>query len=133
MVTAPIGSTRASAPRAASSTLATIGGASIAGLVLGIAQTVVKPPRAAAAVPLAIVSLCSSPGVRRCVCRSTNPGATTSPPASICSSPAPTASSAPNSATRPSRMRRSSVASSPAEGSITRPPRSSTFPLMSHP
>ena len=83
-VTQPIGSTRTCALR--------LGGAqdvldqparSIGGSVLGIAQTVVKPPRAAASVPVAIVSLYSKPGSRRCVCRSTKPGQTTRPLASI--------------------------------------------------
>ena len=36
---------------------------SIGGSVFGIAQTVVNPPRAAASVPVAIVSLCSKPGL----------------------------------------------------------------------
>ena len=38
---------------------------SIGGLVFGIAQTVVNPPCAAAAVPVAMVSLYSKPGSRR--------------------------------------------------------------------
>ena len=49
------------------------------GSVLGIAQTVVKPPRAAARVPLATVSAVSPPGSRRWACRSHRPGASTSP------------------------------------------------------
>ena len=76
----PTGSTRmqaeVSASRSTDSTAARLSGG---GTVLGIAQTVVKPPRAAAAVPVAIVSLYSKPGSRRWVCRSTNPGATINP------------------------------------------------------
>ena len=46
------------------------------------AQTVVNPPWAAAASPLATVSASSLPGSRRWACRSMNPGATTTPPGS---------------------------------------------------
>ncbi len=56
---------------------------SLTGFVLGIAHTAVKPPAAAARVPVAIVSLSSRPGSRRCVCRSMKPGHTTRPLASI--------------------------------------------------
>ena len=56
---------------------------SIGGVVLAIAQMVVKPPAAAARVPVAIVSLCSWPGSRRWQCTSTKPGATINPAASI--------------------------------------------------
>ena len=38
---------------------------SVGGSVLGMAHTVVKPPRAAASVPVAMVSLSSKPGCRR--------------------------------------------------------------------
>ena len=54
-------------------------GESSGGSVFGMAQTVVKPPRAAARVPLATVSAVSPPGSRRCACRSHRPGASTSP------------------------------------------------------
>ena len=46
------------------------------GRVLGIGHTVVNPPRAAAFVPVSIVSLCSPPGSLKCTCTSTSPGAT---------------------------------------------------------
>ena len=59
-----------------------ISGESITGFVLAIGQTVVTPPRAAAAVPVAIVSLYSSPGSRKCTCISTRPGITSRPSAS---------------------------------------------------
>ena len=48
--------------------------------------TLVKPPATAARQPLSIVSRLSCPGSRRCVCKSTNPGATIQPCASIVSS-----------------------------------------------
>src|SRR5437868_3229867 len=86
-------------------------------------QTVVKPPAAAASVPVRIVSFSSKPGSRRCVCRSTNPGVTTSLAASIVLAPAGAANPLPTSATTPSRSSTSTVASTPLAGSITRPPR----------
>ena len=55
--------------------------------MLGIAHTVVKPPWAAAASPLAIVSAASLPGSRRCACRSMKPGATMTPRSSMRRSP----------------------------------------------
>jgi hypothetical protein len=56
--------------------------------VFGMQQMVVKPPAAAAAVPVAIVSLCSPPGTRRWTWTSINPGATTMPDASKTDAPA---------------------------------------------
>ena len=44
--------------------------------------TEVNPPRAAAAVPVAMVLLAVWPGSRRCTCKSIRPGQTTSPSAS---------------------------------------------------
>ena len=70
---------------ALSSTNSTIALESITGLVLGMAQTVVKPPCAAALVPVAMVSLYSKPGSRRWQWRSMNPGEITNPLASIIS------------------------------------------------
>ena len=55
--------------------------------MFGIAQTVVNPPWAAAASPLATVSASSLPGSRRWAWRSMKPGATTTP-----SGPTPSAS-----------------------------------------
>ena len=52
---------------------------SFTGSVLGMAQTAVKPPAAAARVPVAIVSLSSRPGSRRWVWMSMKPGQTTRP------------------------------------------------------
>ena len=66
-------------PTAAARIRASTPGSSSAGVVFGIAQTVVKPPWAAAASPLAIVSASSLPGSRRWACRSMKPGATTTP------------------------------------------------------
>ena len=80
---APIGYTRTLPSARAFSTIArVIPAVSLTGLVLGIAHTAVKPPAAAARVPVAIVSLSSRPGSRRCVCRSMKPGHTTRPLAS---------------------------------------------------
>ena len=86
--TAPIGNTRtAPVSRARRTTNATVEASSVTGRVFAIAQTVVKPPAAAARVPEAIVSLYSKPGSRRWAWRSTNPGATTKPAASTTSAP----------------------------------------------
>ena len=52
-----MGKTLTVAPRAGSVIQAMISGVSATGEVLGIEQTAVKPPAAAAAVPVAIVSL----------------------------------------------------------------------------
>ena len=52
---------------------------SATGSVLGMAQTAVKPPAAAAIAPVATVSRSSWPGSRRCTCTSISPGATTLP------------------------------------------------------
>ncbi len=53
--------------------------------MFGIAAIVVKPPLAAASVPVAIVSLCSAPGSRKWTCKSTKPGKTTLSETSIIS------------------------------------------------
>ena len=53
---------------------ATVPALSIAGDVLGMQTTEVNPPRAAAAVPVAMVSLAVWPGSRRCTCKSIRPG-----------------------------------------------------------
>ena len=58
----------------------------MAGSVFGMATTQVKPPRAAARLPVSTVSASSRPGWRRWACRSTRPGATTQPPASMVAS-----------------------------------------------
>ena len=117
-----MGRMRQSAFRARWRTASIVAAVSMAGRVLGIAQMVVKPPRAAARAPDAMVSLCSCPGSRRWTWRSTNPGATTSPVASITSAVG-LESAAPTSAMRPSTTRRSRRASVRDAGSIRRPPR----------
>ena len=93
---------------------------SCVGSVFGIATTAVNPPSAAARLPVSIVSASSRPGSRRCTCRSTNPGETTSPLASITSSPSAGESSAATSATVVPSMR-TSTRRSPL-GSMTRAP-----------
>ena len=96
---------------------------STTGTVLGMVQTEVKPPAAAAAVPVAIVSLCAWPGSRKCTCRSMKPGATTSPRASNFSSAPPLILlGGATSATRPSFSSTSMGASMRAAGSIRWPP-----------
>src|SRR5258708_7744249 len=55
---------------------------SFTGFVFGMQQTAVNPPRAAAFVPVSMVSEDSCPGSRRCAWRSIKPGATICPPAS---------------------------------------------------
>src|SRR5262245_53419347 len=103
---------------------------SFAGTVLGMHATPVKPPAAAAAVPVATVSFHSNPGSRRCTCMSRKPGQTTSPARSSTFAP----SAAIPFATRailPSSIRTSWTASVPDEGSTTRPPLSSSFTVPS--
>ena len=60
---------------------------STTGDVLGMATMVTKPPAAAAALPVAMSSRSSRPGVRRWTWGSTNPGTATSPAASTSSRP----------------------------------------------
>src|SRR5712691_2912096 len=80
---APMGHTRTLAPAFARSRMKRVTEAlSFTGFVFGMQQTAVNPPRAAARVPVSIVSEDSWPGSRRCACRSIKPGATTSPLAS---------------------------------------------------
>src|SRR5262249_51514314 len=98
---------------------------SLTGSLLGMAQTAVNPPAAAALRPVATVSAYSRPGSRRCAWRSMKPGKTSRPFASrTCASGASRRS--PNSATRPSSRRTSKTPSRPAAGSTTRPPLSSS-------
>jgi len=66
----------------------TVPAESIAGDVLGMQTTEVKPPRAAAAVPLATFSLAVWPGSRKWTCKSIRPGETIFPVASKVSTPA---------------------------------------------
>jgi hypothetical protein len=105
---------------------------SFTGWVFGMQATAVNPPTAAAAVPLAIVSLCSCPGSRRCTCMSTKPGHTTSPPGiSMTSTPGSTARSWPTAATRSPSSSTSRTPSIPCVGSTTCPPLSSRFMISS--
>src|SRR5690606_22609840 len=125
--TIPVGYTRACPARIPSArTKPTAAGSSIGGSVFGIAHTAVKPPARAARAPLAIVSLCSPPGSRRCTCTSMKPGATTSPLTSITSASSGVPSPVPTASTRPSRRSTSAMPSWSVEGSTTCPPRSSS-------
>ena len=103
------------------STELTTAASSSAGRVLGMATTAVNPPRAAARVPVSMVSASSSPGSRRCTCRSTSPGLTTHPEASKHVSSSPATRSGATSTTFPSRTRTSARRRVPAS-SITSPP-----------
>ena len=74
-VTAPTGKTsQCPASRPSRQTCSTTPAVSATGSVLAIACTAVKPPSAAAWVPVSTVSASSRPGSRRWVCRSTRPG-----------------------------------------------------------
>src|SRR6266511_1763398 len=70
------------APRALDTRNSEIARLSLTGSLLGIAQTAVNPPAAAARRPVATVSAYSRPGSRRCACRSMKPGSTSKPLAS---------------------------------------------------
>src|SRR2546426_810839 len=126
LLTQPIGKTFTAPLRRASATMYSVTDRpSFQGSVFGMHATDVKPPAAAARVPLSIDSLCSCPGSRRCTCMSTSPGQTQCPVASITrpsgAAPRPF-SGARRSAMRPSTTRRSMTASVFVAGSITRPP-----------
>src|SRR5438128_9081669 len=121
-VIAPTGNTSARpALTARSRTSCTTAALSVTGSVLAIGATAVKPPSAAALVPVSIVSLCSWPGSRRCVCISTRPGAITNPSQSRTS--LPEAFTAPTAAISPPSTSTSVVSSRPLAGSTTLAPR----------
>ena len=122
----PIGKTRTTPSLAPfANTNWTSDALSTGGTVLGITHRVVKPPRAAAKVPVAIVSLCSKPGSLKWQWTSTIPGETIRPFASIVVAP-PSAPICPTDATTPSLIRRSPTISLPLAGSMIRPPRMAT-------
>src|SRR5437763_5446807 len=121
---APIGHTRTLPAAFARSRINRVTEAlSFTGFVFGMQQTAVNPPRAAAFVPLSIVSDDSCPGSRRCACRSINPGATIKPFASSISAPAPAPifPAGPTSLIFSPSTKTSSAASVLLAGSITRP------------
>ena len=133
--TAPNGSTRtgpaSAAWRAMNSTTVAL---SIVGVVLGMQHSVVKPPRAPAAVPVAMVSLSSPPGSRRWAWRSMKPGAATIPVPSITRVPSGTLPLAdPRRAMMPSLISRSPTASDPSDGSMSRAFLMSSGALMGAP
>ena len=108
---APTGYTRTTPSARARSRMARVMPAwSLTGSVFGIAHTAVKPPAAAARVPVAIVSLSSRPGSRRCAWRSMKPGQTTRPLRSSTWAPR-VATLAPISATTPPSRRMSRTSS----------------------
>src|SRR6516164_4314291 len=124
MLAAPIGQTRTCPWALARSTMnRVIEALSFTGWVLGIEHTTVKPPRAAARVPVSMVSEFSWPGSRRCTCRSIKPGATMKPLASNAAAPLVSAIFPVGaiSAMRSPSSRISRGASVPDAGSSTRP------------
>ena len=94
---------------------------STAGFVFAMQITVVYPPAAALAAPVSMSSLYVKPGSRKCTCTSTRPGATIFPLASMTSPYSPLSGYFPMPSIFPSRIRISSVSSSPDFGSITCP------------
>ena len=114
-VTAPTGCTsHQPASRPSRHTCSTTPAVSAVGVELAIARTEVKPPIAAARVPVSTVSASSLPGWRRWVCRSTSPGSSTRPAQStssgVGSKPAAwAAASGPRAAIRPSATSTSAV------------------------
>src|ERR1700691_4262356 len=128
-VAAAMANTLTTAPRAGWRSQSIHSTESTTGIVLGMVQTEVNPPAAAAAVPVAIVSFCAWPGSRRCTCRSMKPGATMSPRASNFSSALPLILlGAATSATRPSFSSTSIDASVRGAGSMRCPPLISRLP-----
>src|ERR1700688_3717896 len=80
---APIGHTRTLPVDFARSTINLVTEAlSFTGFVFGMQHTAVKPPRAAARVPVSMLSEDSWPGSRKCTCMSIKPGAIINPAAS---------------------------------------------------
>src|SRR5882672_4206844 len=127
-VTAAIGKTRARpTSRARRTTYSTRGRSSRGGSVFGMQATAVNPPRAAARVPVSIVSFSSWPGSRRWTWMSTKPGQTTAPRTSTISTSGrerrAAGASSPHPAIRPWSIQRSCDRSIPREGSRTLPPR----------
>src|SRR5690349_7154431 len=100
---------------------------SLTGAVFGMQATAVKPPMTAAAVPVAIVSLCSCPGSRRCTCMSIRPGTTITPDGTATTAAPLAGRSRPTRAMRSPSMSTSNAPSRPDAGSTTRPPLSSRF------
>ena len=92
----------------------------VGGLVFGISKTAVTPPNAAAAVPVAMSSLCSSPGSRKWTWLSMTPGRTCRPRQSTISPPR-SGAIAPKATIRPARTPMSVSADLP--GSTQVPPR----------
>ena len=98
-------------------------GRSTIGSVFGIITTPVKPPAAAAAEPLSIVSSSSRPGVRQWAWTSTKPGKRCRPPASTSRGPR---RPSPISEILPDEMRTSMTPSRPVDGSRTWAPRTTS-------
>ena len=101
-------------------TYSTRDGSDIAGLVLGIATIVVKPPAAPALAPEAISSFHSPPGSLKWACRSIKPGVKILPYPSITEASSDTIS-APIFATTPSSTRSESPSANLYPSNILKP------------
>ncbi len=95
---------------------------STTGLVLGIVRTWVKPPRAAAMAPVAIVSASSSPGSRKWTCMSWSPGVRIQPSAGRTRASTPAGSFGSIASIFPDRIHTSRRSSIPFSGSTTLTP-----------
>ena len=129
LVMAPVMKTFIPPLRSARSRIsATVPALSMGGDVFGMQTSEVKPPRAAAAVPVMMVSLAVWPGSRKCTCRSISPGQTTCPLASnlSVSAGACCAASGPSAAILPCTISKSVTVSKRLAGSMTRPPMSNS-------
>src|SRR5215203_3945690 len=123
LLMAAIGWTRAKPWRRASKRMCSVTERlSLTGSVLAMQATPVKPPAAAAMVPVRTVSLYSWPGSRRWMWMSISPGATTRPEASNVSASFGGLMRPSIFATWPSSTRRSKEPSRSWLGSMTRPP-----------
>ena len=107
--------------RARNFSISTRPGSSSGGSVSGRHTRLVTPPATAAAISLSSMPSCSWPGSRSRTARSTRPGATTSPDASMVRFAWKSGFAGPIETMRPAAMAMSAFSSRPEAGSITRP------------
>ena len=121
-VSAPSGNTRAKCSFSARNlSMSTKPGSSSTGSVLGGQTKLVTPPATAAAISLSSMRACSWPGSRKRTDKSTKPGATMQPLASMVRLGAKSLATAPMAMMRPAAMATSARSSRPLAGSTTRP------------
>ena len=121
-VSAPSGKTRDWCSFSARNlSISTRPGSSSTGSVSGGQTKLVTPPATAAASSLSSMPSCSWPGSRRRTDKSTSPGATTQPLASMVLLGAKSAGTAPMLTMRPAAIARSATWSNPLAGLMTRP------------